>query len=221
VRESRFPLGLVAAFEALAQHRLLDRLIRGRTWIGLVAFALIGIVTLQLGLLELNGGIGRALEREALLQRQNAALSIENSELASGLRIENRAVKLGMSFAAPSALRFLSSRPHEDATKAASALSGAGRAAAAAAQATEPAASSSSESSSSEAPSEGESSEATTGASGTSQAASSEPEAAEGETSASSGASSPTTSSSTGEAEAAGSGETQPSGGIQVGSSGG
>jgi len=60
-------LGLISALEGLAQHRLLDRLIRGRTWIGIVAFALIGIVTLQLGLLKLNGGIGRALEHEALL----------------------------------------------------------------------------------------------------------------------------------------------------------
>ncbi len=70
-------------------------LIRGRAWIGLVAFALIGIVTLQLGLLQLNSGIGRALEREARLQRENAALSIENSELASGEqgRVAGRAAR--------------------------------------------------------------------------------------------------------------------------------
>ena len=92
---------LISALESLAQHRLLDRLIRGRTWIGIVAFALIGIVTLQLGLLKLNGGIGRALEHEAVLQRQNAALSIENSELAAGTRVEARAAQLGMAFAAP------------------------------------------------------------------------------------------------------------------------
>ena len=91
-------LGLLSALESLAQHRLLDRLIRGRVWIGLVAFALIGIVTLQLGLLKLNGGIGRALEHEALLQRENAALSIENSELAAGTRVEQSAAKLGMAF---------------------------------------------------------------------------------------------------------------------------
>src|ERR1700729_2018910 len=121
------PGGLLRAFEALAQHRLLDRLIRGRTWIFIVAFALIGIVALQLGLLKLNGGIGRALEREGLLQRQNAALSIENSELAAGQRVEAHAGKLGMSFVPAGELRFLAAGGHGEATKAAAALSGAAR----------------------------------------------------------------------------------------------
>jgi hypothetical protein len=122
---------VVTAIEALAQHRLLDRLIRGRTWIGIVAFALIGIVTLQLGLLKLNGGIGHALEREALLQSQNAALSIENAELAAGTTVEPRAAQLGMAFAKTGELRFLGSRPSQDAAKAAAALATAAQAAAA------------------------------------------------------------------------------------------
>ena len=116
-------LGVFSALESLAQHRLLDRLIRGRTWIAIVAFALIGIVTLQLGLLKLNGGIGRALEHEAVLQRQNATLSIENSELASGSRVESQAAHLGMSFVPAGALRFLTSSSRGDVGKAASALS--------------------------------------------------------------------------------------------------
>jgi hypothetical protein len=121
--DAGFALGLISALESLAQHRLLDRLIRGRTWIGIVAFALIGIVTLQLGLLKLNGGIGRALEHEAVLQRQNAALSIENSELASGTRVETRAAHLGMAFAAAGAQHFLSSASQGDIAKAATVLS--------------------------------------------------------------------------------------------------
>jgi hypothetical protein len=121
--EAGFALGVISAFEALAQHRMLDRLIRGRTWIGIVAFALIGIVTLQLGLLKLNGGIGRALEHEAVLQRQNATLAIENSELAAGTRVQARAAALGMSFASAGALHFLSSATHGDVAKAATALS--------------------------------------------------------------------------------------------------
>ncbi|HEY2181895.1 MAG TPA: hypothetical protein VGH09_09525 [Solirubrobacteraceae bacterium] len=124
-----FARGLISAVEALAQHRLLDRLIRGRLWIAIVAFALIGIVALQLGLLKLNGGIGHALEREALLQRQNAALSIENSELAAGPRIDALAGQLGMAFASPSQLRFLDSHPHADAARAAASLATAARAA--------------------------------------------------------------------------------------------
>jgi hypothetical protein len=121
--QAGFAFGLISVFEGLAQHRLLDRLIRGRTWIGIVAFALIGIVTLQLGLLKLNGGIGRALEHEALLQRENAALSIENSELAAGTRVQARAAQLGMAFAPSGQLRFLSASAHGDVAKAASVLS--------------------------------------------------------------------------------------------------
>ena len=41
-------------------------------------------------------GIGRALEHEALLQRENAALSIENSELSSSGHILSLAARLGM-----------------------------------------------------------------------------------------------------------------------------
>ncbi len=97
-------LTLVGRLEALSSHRLLDRLIRGRLWIGIVAFALIGIVTLQLALLKLNTGIGRALERQGSLQRANAALSIEDSELAAGgSRVESQAQRLGMQPRAPSA----------------------------------------------------------------------------------------------------------------------
>jgi cell division protein FtsL len=121
-------LGLIAALERIANHRLLDRLLRGRAWIGLVAFALIGIVTMQLGLLKLSGGIGRAIEREALLQRENAALSIENSELAAGERVQSLATRLGMELVPTGALRFLTANPRTDLTKAAAAVSASARA---------------------------------------------------------------------------------------------
>jgi hypothetical protein len=106
----------------LAADRLLDRLTAGKAWIALVAFALIGIVTLQLGLLELNTGIGRVLERESTLQRENAALSIANSEMASGSRVEGEATKLGMPLVPEGAVRFLSAHPSSDVTHAASTL---------------------------------------------------------------------------------------------------
>jgi hypothetical protein len=106
----------------LVQRRLLDRLISGRIWIGVIAFALIGIVTMQLGLLKLNAGIGRALEHEALLQRENATLSAENSELAAGYRVEPQAVLVGMQLIPSGALHFLSARPSLDASRGAAAL---------------------------------------------------------------------------------------------------
>jgi cell division protein FtsL len=101
---------------------MLDRLIRGRMWIGIVAFALIGIVTLQLGLLKLNSSIGHSLEKEGTLQRENAALSIENSELAGGDRVESQAERLGMRLVAVGALQFLSSHATGDVPHAAQAL---------------------------------------------------------------------------------------------------
>jgi cell division protein FtsL len=91
----------------VARHPMLDRLIRGRWSIGVIAFALIGIVTLQIGLLKLNVGIGRSLERERTLERENATLGIENAELASPERIRQLAARLGMSPVSLTELRFL------------------------------------------------------------------------------------------------------------------
>jgi hypothetical protein len=122
VRPGALLLQLVATLERLSSHRLLDRLIRGRAWIGLVTFALIGIVTLQLALLKLNGTVGRTLESEARLQRENASLSIENSEVAAADRVQARAGQMGMEFTSSRALRFLTANPHLDFTRGAAAL---------------------------------------------------------------------------------------------------
>jgi hypothetical protein len=125
--ETGLAVGLLARLDALSRHRALG----GRTWIGLVAFALIGIVTLQLGLLKLNAGIGRALEHEAVLQRENAALSIENSEMGTSARITSWAAREGMEPVPMGALRFLEVRPLIDVARGAAALSGSAHAAAA------------------------------------------------------------------------------------------
>jgi len=116
-------LGLWHALAGTANHRWLDRLIRGRAWIGIVAFALIGIVAMQLWIVKLGVGIGRALEHEGLLQRENAALSIEDAKLSSGERVEALAAARGMSVAPPGALRFDRVRGALDARLAAAALS--------------------------------------------------------------------------------------------------
>jgi hypothetical protein len=117
------PAHAVGLAEAVATHRLLDRLIRGRVWIGVIAFALIGIVTMQLVLLKLNAGIGRSLVRETLLQRENATMSAENSEVAAGEQVEVQAEHAGMELIPEGALRFLTAHPASDVSKAAAALS--------------------------------------------------------------------------------------------------
>ena len=61
-------------------------------------------------MLQLNASIGRSLVREAQLQRADAALSIEGSELAGGERVETRAALLGMQLVPEGSLRFLTSR---------------------------------------------------------------------------------------------------------------
>jgi cell division protein FtsL len=113
---------LAQSLGGLTRNRSLDRLIRSRTWIALIAFALIGIVTLQLLVLRLNADIGHALVRESALQRENAALSIESSELAAGERVESQAAHLGMELVPEGSLRFLASNPGGDIARAAAAL---------------------------------------------------------------------------------------------------
>jgi len=194
-------VGLLGAVEALSTHRLLDRLIRGRMWIGLVAFALIGIVTLQLGLLKLNSGIGRAIERTAKLQTENAALSIENSELASGDRVESQAQRLGMKLVSIDGLHFLSSHSRSDVGHAAAALREPLRPASESAG-TSPEATSAPTESSTEA-----STESSTASSGTEHEASETPAGSSTESSTSTPSEAPASSSSESEAPAAGSGE--------------
>jgi cell division protein FtsL len=97
-----------ARARSLLDSRAIDGLIHGRAWIAIVTFALIGIVTMQLGLLKLNAGIGRALVHEAALQRENSALSVENSEAAAANTIEQQAAQMGMRLVPLGSLRFLS-----------------------------------------------------------------------------------------------------------------
>jgi hypothetical protein len=121
-------VGLLEALAGVSKQRWLDRLIHGRAWIGLVAFALIGIVAMQLWVVKLGVGIGRALEHEGLLQRENAALSIEDAKLSSGERVEQLAAARGMVVAPPGALRFETARGGLDARLAAAALAHSGQA---------------------------------------------------------------------------------------------
>jgi len=119
-------------FQSISSSALLDRLIRGRLWIGLLAFALIGIVAMQLLVLELNTGVGRSLRREALLQRENAQIGIQDSMASAGERVEPLAAATGMTIAAPGSLHFVQAST-ADFTRAAAALAAAKASAASAA----------------------------------------------------------------------------------------
>ena len=125
-RRAQAPVGtapsLARAARGLCDHPLLARLVSGRLWIGFVAFALIGIVAMQLALLKLNTGIGRAIAQQSTLQRENSALQADVSQLSAADRIEMRASALGMVASLPGETRFLSARAGARAGHAAAAL---------------------------------------------------------------------------------------------------
>ncbi|HEX5310129.1 MAG TPA: hypothetical protein VFW38_13755 [Solirubrobacteraceae bacterium] len=111
------------AYRRVADSALLDRLVRGRLWIGLLAFGLIGIVAMQLMVLKLNTGIGATLGRAADLQRANAQLRIEAASGSGEGRIEPLAAATGMTFATSGSVHFVSSSPVADTARAAQVLS--------------------------------------------------------------------------------------------------
>jgi cell division protein FtsB len=87
--------------------RTMDRLVRSRVWIGIVAFGLIGIVAMQVSMLKLNAGIGRAVETVNTLERTNSSLRGEVSQLRSGDRIRSLAGARGFVMPAPADVTYL------------------------------------------------------------------------------------------------------------------
>ncbi|HEX2397102.1 MAG TPA: hypothetical protein VHI73_03080 [Solirubrobacteraceae bacterium] len=115
VRAARFA-------STLPERRLVDGLVRGRGWIALVGFLLMGIVAMQVSLLKLNAQIGRDVERSASLERRNGELRAEVSRLQSGERIQDRAGALGMVMPPAGAVSYVRDRAGLDAAAAAAAL---------------------------------------------------------------------------------------------------
>ncbi len=129
VRNPGIALRTAGALERVSASSLLDRLILGRAWIGLLAFALIGVVAMQLVVLKLNTGIGHTLQRQVLLQRENAELGIENSVYSAESRIAPLAAAAGMTFAPPGTVHFVAASA-ADIPRAASVLASAAQTAA-------------------------------------------------------------------------------------------
>jgi hypothetical protein len=115
---ARPPLRVVAGGAAIASRvagvaldvsgsRAMDRLVRSRGWIVIVAFGLIGIVAMQVSMLKLNAGIGRAVETENTLERTNSSLRGEVSRLQSGDRIRSLAGARGFVMPAPADVTYM------------------------------------------------------------------------------------------------------------------
>jgi cell division protein FtsL len=91
----------------VSASRAMDRLVRSRVWIGIIAFGLIGLVAMQVSLLKLNSGIGRAVQTSSTLERSNATLRAEISTLSAGDRIQKLAEAQNMVMPAPSDITYL------------------------------------------------------------------------------------------------------------------
>jgi hypothetical protein len=102
--------------------RVLDRLIRGRLWIGLIGGALVMLVFMQVSLLKLNTGISADILQSQSLERQNAELRASVSSLDSGERIQDIAAARGMVMPDDGQLRFLHAGPAGDGARAAEAI---------------------------------------------------------------------------------------------------
>jgi hypothetical protein len=104
-----------ARVRALPDSRWLDRALRGRLWIWLLGAALLGVVGMQVSLLKLNSGIGRAVETSVTLERQNAALEASIARLSDTNRVQVGAAGLGMLIPPPGDVGYLNSRPNDPA----------------------------------------------------------------------------------------------------------
>jgi cell division protein FtsL len=103
---------------------VLDKLLAGRGWIGLVFVLLAGIVFFNVDLLQMNREIARNADRAALVKTENARLRTDLARLGSSERIQQVAAQAGLVLPAPGEVRYLKAAPHTDATRAAKRIDG-------------------------------------------------------------------------------------------------
>jgi cell division protein FtsB len=108
--------------QTLPDARIVDRLVRGRAWIALIGFLLIGLVAMQVSQLKLSASVSRAVQQGANLERRNGDLQASVSRLSAEQRMQDAGARLGMFIPAAGAIHFLKLAPPRDATQAASAL---------------------------------------------------------------------------------------------------
>jgi cell division protein FtsL len=94
---------------------VLDRLLAGRLWIGLVFVLLVGIVFFNVDLLQMNRDIAVTAEKSESVKRENARLLGEVARLGSSERIQEVAAERGLVLPAPGEVRYLKAHPGQDA----------------------------------------------------------------------------------------------------------
>jgi hypothetical protein len=96
VRRPAAPRNSPSPLVRLLDSPFLDRLIRGRVWIGLVAFALLGIVAMQVAILRLGASIGASTTRIAQLEQSNQSAETTIARAEPGGDVGSEAAALGM-----------------------------------------------------------------------------------------------------------------------------
>jgi hypothetical protein len=91
----------------LPDHPMLDRIVRGRLWIGVLGFLLAGIVAMQVEMLKLGANIGTTTAQTATLQARNDALHVSLANLSNDRRIETEAHQFGMIMPGPTEIGFV------------------------------------------------------------------------------------------------------------------
>ncbi|SEH15361.1 hypothetical protein [Thermoleophilum album] len=97
-----------------AAAALIDRLLRARLWIWLVAALLVGIVFLNVDLLQLNRRLAAISERRGQVEADNARLRRELARLEAADRIQQLAQRQGFVLPAPDAVRYLHPQSSSD-----------------------------------------------------------------------------------------------------------
>jgi len=95
--------------------RVLDALLTGRLWIGLIGVLLAGIVFFNVDLLQMNREITQMADKATEIKRQNDRLRHDYARLASSERIQEAASALGLVYPAAGEVRYLDSKPKLDA----------------------------------------------------------------------------------------------------------
>jgi hypothetical protein len=110
---------VAGAARRLRDSQAVDRVVRGRIWIGLLGVLLIGLVGLNVSLLKLNAAAGRNAEWAKKLRVENADLQARVSRLRSAARIQDAGAGMGLVMPAAADVHYLNVDPGRDARLAA------------------------------------------------------------------------------------------------------
>jgi hypothetical protein len=113
-------LGVIASHAVRAGRTvhgssMVDRLLRGRSWVGLLGVLLIGVVALNVSLLKMNAQAGRKAEVASKLRFRNAELRGRVARLGTADRIQEVGGRMGLVMPEAEKVHYVAVRPGVDA----------------------------------------------------------------------------------------------------------